>query len=164
MVVCNLFVLQALYKLGGRKFWIYNTGPFGCMPQTPALRKTSDSELDEIGCMAVYNNDAKAFNEGLLDLCDKMRSELEDAAIIHTDMYAIKYDLFANPSKYGEIFTSSIFDSFFLFSWSGRGSGNGNVYPGVKSVYVTVYTVIPVMELNFVISWACLGFFGLIKT
>ncbi|CAO2817355.1 unnamed protein product [Amaranthus hypochondriacus] len=92
---------KALYKLGARKFWIYNTGPLGCLPQTLALRKKNDSELDDLGCLALYNNAAKAFNQGLSTLCDKMRSELKDASIVHIDMYAIKYELFANPGDYG---------------------------------------------------------------
>ncbi|KAJ8452354.1 hypothetical protein Cgig2_006159 [Carnegiea gigantea] len=92
---------KVLYKLGGRKFWIYNTGPLGCLPQTLALRKKNDSEFDELGCLALYNDAAKAFNAGFSNLCDKMRSEIKDATIVHTDMYAIKYDLFANPEKYG---------------------------------------------------------------
>ncbi|KAL2896436.1 GDSL esterase/lipase LIP-4 [Bienertia sinuspersici] len=92
---------KALHKLGARKFWIYNTGPLGCLPQTLALRKKNDSELDELGCLALYNNAAKAFNEGLSKLCDNMRLELKDAIVVYVDMYAIKYDLFANPAKYG---------------------------------------------------------------
>lgn len=92
---------KALYKLGGRNFWVYNTGPLGCSPQTLALRKKNDSELDELGCMVLYNNAAKALNKGLSKLCDKMRSEIKGATVVHTDMYAIKYDLFANPTKYG---------------------------------------------------------------
>ncbi|XP_019107916.2 GDSL esterase/lipase LIP-4 isoform X2 [Beta vulgaris subsp. vulgaris] len=92
---------KALYKIGARKFWIYNTGPLGCLPQTLALRKKNDSELDELGCLALYNNAAKAFNEGLSKLSDKIRSELVDAFVVHIDMYAIKYDLFANPVRYG---------------------------------------------------------------
>ncbi|XP_021736491.1 GDSL esterase/lipase At1g09390-like [Chenopodium quinoa] len=92
---------KALYKLGARKFWIYDTGPLGCLPQILALRKKNDSELNELGCLALYNNGAKAFNDGLSNLCDKLRTELKEAFVVHVDMYAIKYDLFANPGRYG---------------------------------------------------------------
>lgn len=102
-LIGSLVILQALYRLGARKFWVYNTGPIGCLPQTLALQKKNDSEVDELGCLRVYNNAAKAFNEGLRNLCDKIRSELQDGIIVHTDMFAIKYDLFANPGKYGKL-------------------------------------------------------------
>ncbi|CAO2821460.1 unnamed protein product [Amaranthus hypochondriacus] len=93
--------IRALYIFGARKFWIYNTGPQGCLTQTLALQKRNDSELDGIGCLAVYNNATKAFNEGLRNLSNKLRSEIQDATFVYVDMYAIKYDLFANPQIYG---------------------------------------------------------------
>ncbi|XP_072974868.1 GDSL esterase/lipase At1g09390-like [Typha angustifolia] len=93
--------IELVYENGGRKFWIYNTGPLGCLPQTLALRKKNDSMLDSLGCLADYNNAAKAFNVQLSELCDALRSEFKNATVVCTDMYKIKYDLFANPTKYG---------------------------------------------------------------
>ncbi|XP_078165253.1 GDSL esterase/lipase At1g09390-like [Carex rostrata] len=86
---------------GGRKIWIYNTGPLGCLPQTLALRKKENSTLDSVGCLADYNNAAMAFNALLDQMCDDLRSQYHNLTIVCTDMYAIKYDLFANPTKYG---------------------------------------------------------------
>ncbi|MQM03359.1 hypothetical protein Taro_036138 [Colocasia esculenta] len=83
------------------KFLVYNTGPFGCMPQTLARNKEDDSELDSNGCLTSFNNAAKAFNAGLRDFCDGLRSKLRDAIVVHVDMYAIKYDLIANHTRYG---------------------------------------------------------------
>ncbi|XP_020087321.1 GDSL esterase/lipase At3g62280-like [Ananas comosus] len=93
--------IELVYENGGRKFWIYNTGPLGCLPQTLALRKKNDSELDLLGCLADYNNAAKAFNEQMNKLCDKLSSEYKNATTVCTDMYSIKYDLFANHKEYG---------------------------------------------------------------
>ncbi|KAL9231254.1 hypothetical protein vseg_006505 [Gypsophila vaccaria] len=93
--------VNLLYGSGARKFWIYNVGPVGCLPKTLALRKKVGMEVDELGCLALYNDAAKAFNKGLSDLSDKLRSQLNNATVVYTDMYAIKYDLFANPGKYG---------------------------------------------------------------
>ncbi|WOL15971.1 GDSL esterase/lipase [Canna indica] len=91
-----------LHQNGARKFWIYNTGPFGCLPQKLALQKKNDSRLDQQGCLADFNNVAQVFNAGLGELCDQLRSEFKnDATIVYTDMYAIKYDLVANHAKYG---------------------------------------------------------------
>ncbi|PKA67257.1 GDSL esterase/lipase [Apostasia shenzhenica] len=93
--------VKSLYENGSRKFCIYNTGPLGCLPQTLSLRKKNDSKLDPVGCLAEYNNAAKEFNTGLRTLCHQMRSDFEMATIVYTDMYKIKYDLFANHTNYG---------------------------------------------------------------
>ncbi|KAM7271585.1 hypothetical protein ACFE04_030799 [Oxalis oulophora] len=91
--------VKALYDQGGRKFWIHNTGPLGCIPQK--LSVVQDKDLDSHGCLSSYNNAARLFNEALLRLCQEMRSELKDATIVHVDIYTIKYDLIANATKYG---------------------------------------------------------------
>ncbi|CAB4285094.1 unnamed protein product [Prunus armeniaca] len=91
--------VKALYDQGGRNFWIHNTGPLGCLPQKLSLVEKKD--LDPYGCLSSYNAAARSFNEALLDLCNGMRSELKDAVIVYVDIYAIKYDLIANSTKYG---------------------------------------------------------------
>ncbi|URD79169.1 hypothetical protein MUK42_18693 [Musa troglodytarum] len=69
--------------------------------QKLALLKKDDSELDPLGCLADLNSAAKAFNAGLSELCDLLRSEFKNATIVYTDVYAIKQDLIANHTKYG---------------------------------------------------------------
>ncbi|CAB4285095.1 unnamed protein product [Prunus armeniaca] len=91
--------VKALYDQGGRNFWIHNTGPLGCLPQKLSLVEKKD--LDPYGCLSSYNAAARSFNEALLDLCNAMSSELKDAVIVYVDIYAIKYDLIANSTKYG---------------------------------------------------------------
>nr|CAD1828596.1 unnamed protein product [Ananas comosus var. bracteatus] len=51
--------IEALYENGGRKFWIYNTGPLGCLPQTLALRKNNGSELDPLAAMLIITMQLK---------------------------------------------------------------------------------------------------------
>ena len=93
--------LQVLYDEGGRKFWIHNTGPLGCLPQKLSMVNLQNKVLEGHGCISSYNDAAKMFNEGLLHLCQEMRSELKDATIVYVDIYAIKQDLIANSIKYG---------------------------------------------------------------
>ncbi|ONK67633.1 uncharacterized protein A4U43_C05F2100 [Asparagus officinalis] len=93
--------IEIMYENGASKFWIYNTGPLGCLPQTLALRKKNDSVLDDFGCMADYNNACKVFNAGLSDLCDELRSKFKQATVVCTDKYTIRYDLVANHTNYG---------------------------------------------------------------
>lgn len=57
--------VRALRASGARKFWVYNTGPIGCLPQTLALRQKPGDELDAAGCLAAYNAAARSFNAEL---------------------------------------------------------------------------------------------------
>ncbi|WZZ86878.1 hypothetical protein YC2023_115457 [Brassica napus] len=88
-----------LYDEGGRRFWIHNTGPLGCLPQKLSMAQRKD--LDQHGCLASYNAAAKLFNQMLDHMCEKLRIELRDATIIYIDIYAIKYSLIANSKGYG---------------------------------------------------------------
>lgn len=91
--------VKSLYNEGGRKFWLHNTGPFGCLPKFIALSDKKD--LDSFGCISNFNSAARLFNEALYHSSQKLRTELKDAAIVYVDIYAIKNDLIANGTKYG---------------------------------------------------------------
>ncbi|ESQ29690.1 hypothetical protein EUTSA_v10023535mg [Eutrema salsugineum] len=92
-------VMKKLYDEGGRRFWIHNTGPLGCLPQKLSMVKRRD--LDQHGCLTSYNSAAKLFNQILDHMCEELRTELRDATIIYVDIYAIKYSLIVNSNKYG---------------------------------------------------------------
>lgn len=99
--------VKTIYDQGGRNFWLHNTGPLGCLPQK--LSSVQQRDMDAYGpygCLSTYNAAARLFNVGLRHTCDEMRFELKDAKIVYVDVYAIKYDLIANSTKYG--FTSPL--------------------------------------------------------
>ncbi|KAK6915707.1 GDSL lipase/esterase [Dillenia turbinata] len=96
----SLLDLKTIYNQGGRKFWVHNTGPLGCLPQK--LSFVRNISLDPHGCLLDYNSAAKLFNSGLLHLCQDLRSQLKDATIVYVDIYSIKYDLIANSFKFGK--------------------------------------------------------------
>jgi hypothetical protein len=101
IVSLYLYCMQSLYNEGGRKFWIHNTGPFGCLPKLIVLSQKKD--LDSFGCLSSYNSAAKLFNEALYHSSQKLRTELKDATIVYVDIYAIKNDLITNATKYGKL-------------------------------------------------------------
>ncbi|KAJ9547575.1 hypothetical protein OSB04_020118 [Centaurea solstitialis] len=93
--------IQNLYESGGRKFWIHNTGPLGCAPKELALHVHNETDVDSVGCFRVHNDLAKLFNKGLRRMCKELKQALKHVTIVYVDIYTIKYNLFATPSKYG---------------------------------------------------------------
>jgi hypothetical protein len=94
--------LQRLHEHGARRFLIHGTGALGCMPQKLAMPRDDDRGLDANGCIATINNVCKKFNSLLSEACDELRLQLKKSTIIFVDMFAIKYDLVANNTKYGK--------------------------------------------------------------
>ncbi|KAM0909480.1 hypothetical protein ACQ4PT_014801 [Festuca glaucescens] len=93
--------VQMLYANGSRNFWIHGTRALGCLPQKLSIPRKNDSDLDQNGCLKTYNRAAVAFNAALGSLCDDLNVQLKNATVVYTDLFAIKYDLVANHTKYG---------------------------------------------------------------
>lgn len=91
--------VKDIYNLGGRSFWIHNTGPIGCLPYI--LVNFPLAEKDENGCAKQYNEVAQYFNLKLKEAVVKLRDDLPLAAITYVDIYSVKYSLYNNPKKYG---------------------------------------------------------------
>ncbi|XP_019200074.1 PREDICTED: GDSL esterase/lipase At1g09390-like [Ipomoea nil] len=91
-----------LYLLGARKFWVHSTGPLGCLPLILSRRNYSAGDLDRHGCSRAVNRAALEFNDQLSRLCRQLRRRMKEVtAVVYVDVFAIKYDLIANSSKYG---------------------------------------------------------------
>ncbi|KAH6768918.1 hypothetical protein C2S51_014254 [Perilla frutescens var. frutescens] len=103
LVISNIRnAIQSIYELGGRNFWVHNTGPLGCLPDKLGERKPNASEVDEYGCIAIFNELAQELNSELDVMCQQLRFELENSTIVYVDVYSIKYNqLIANSSAYG---------------------------------------------------------------
>ncbi|KAL5701636.1 acetylajmaline esterase [Ranunculus cassubicifolius] len=93
--------IEKLYAEGARRFWIHNTGPLGCLPQSIALFGNDPSRLDEHGCVSTHNGAAKYFNLQLHALCTQLQHQYSDASVIYIDIFSIKLELISNYSKYG---------------------------------------------------------------
>ncbi|CAK9145255.1 unnamed protein product [Ilex paraguariensis] len=93
--------IRSLYQQGVKNFWVYNTGPLGCLPQKFATSSKNVSGLNPYGCLHRLNEGARVFNEKLRALCEGLRSAMKNATIAYMDVYAIKYDLIANSAIYG---------------------------------------------------------------
>ncbi|KAL2535213.1 GDSL esterase/lipase [Forsythia ovata] len=94
-------VMLGIYQVGGRNFWVHNTGPLGCLPAKLATRNTNGNDFDKYGCIKSLNEAAKAYNMMLNALSEQLRSQMKDATIVYVDIYSIKYNLIANSASYG---------------------------------------------------------------
>ncbi|GFP93596.1 GDSL esterase/lipase at1g09390 [Phtheirospermum japonicum] len=93
--------MWGIYLLGGKNFWVHNTGPFGCLPENLGSRITNANDFDQFGCIKYMNEGAKAFNAELSALCQGLRFQMKNSTIVYVDIYSIKYNLFANSASYG---------------------------------------------------------------
>ncbi|KAK9669355.1 hypothetical protein RND81_13G125100 [Saponaria officinalis] len=93
--------VQHLYKEGGRSFWIHNTGPIGCLPDSTGSITSPPGTLDKYGCIKSRNDIAKEFNKQLNDTVSKLRTELPKAAITYVDVYIAKYGLISQATSLG---------------------------------------------------------------
>ncbi|XP_071681368.1 GDSL esterase/lipase At1g09390-like [Lolium perenne] len=103
--------VKKVYEAGGRKFVLYDTGPFGCLPSTLSQLGTrrgsgggdgeEEEEVDDVGCLARHNAAAEALNARLRFLRRDLAAELPGATVVGVDMYAIKYGLVANHTAHG---------------------------------------------------------------
>ncbi|GAB4846752.1 hypothetical protein Ancab_025760 [Ancistrocladus abbreviatus] len=92
---------QQLYKEGARAFWIHNTGPLGCLPNTLLPYEPKSGNLDHTGCVEPINRAAREFNQQLEKRVSKLRLELPDASFTYVDMYSAKYALISHAKGQG---------------------------------------------------------------
>lgn len=93
--------MQNIYNLGARFFWVHNTGPIGCLPYV--LVAFASAEKDPAGCLKPYNEVAQYFNLKLQESIAQLRNEFPSAAFTYVDIYSVKYSLFAEPPKHGNL-------------------------------------------------------------
>lgn len=97
-----MLYFQILHSLGGRTFWIHNTGPLGCLPIILTVAPVADNQLDGAGCAKRYNDLAQYFNNLLKKGVDQLRKDLPLAAFTYVDVYSAKYSLYQQPKNYGK--------------------------------------------------------------
>lgn len=102
LMFCGL-LLQNLYQLGARIFWIHNTGPIGCLPYSVIYYPPKPANKDQNGCVKSHNEIAQEFNRQLKDKVSQLRKQLPDAVLTYTDIYTAKYSLISEAKKQGKL-------------------------------------------------------------
>lgn len=95
-----------MHRLGGRYFWIHNTGPIGCLPYALVHHPDIAARKDNAGCSITYNKVAQLFNLRLKETVARLRKTHPDAAFTYVDVYTAKYKLISEAKKLGKLQSS----------------------------------------------------------
>lgn len=93
--------VKQIYAVGGRSFWIHNTGPVGCLPYSLDRFLITAAQIDKYGCATPFNEVSQFFNHGLKEAVVQLRKDLPQAAITYVDIYSLKYTLTTQAKKFG---------------------------------------------------------------
>lgn len=115
--------IKEIYNLGGRSFLVFNIGPIGCYPAFIVGLPHSDSDFDEFGCLASYNNAVVNYNEMLKDKLSETRKSSPNASIVYVDIHSVILDLFRRPKDHGLMYGPK--------ACCGQGGGKYNFNPQV---------------------------------
>ncbi|KAJ6351548.1 hypothetical protein OIU78_007465 [Salix suchowensis] len=94
-------VVKQIYAVGGRTFWIHNTGPVGCLPYSLDRFLITASQIDKHGCASPFNEVSQFFNHRLKEAVGQLRKDLPQAAITYVDIYSLKYTLITRAKEFG---------------------------------------------------------------
>lgn len=95
MMIGNLTgQIQRIYDLGARKFEVVGVPPVGCCP---SLRRTEPSSV----CKAEENQCAAQYNQRLVSLLERFKSELIGFQYSYLGTYDLLLDYIQNPAIYG---------------------------------------------------------------
>ncbi|PSS07709.1 GDSL esterase/lipase [Actinidia chinensis var. chinensis] len=87
--------LQDLYKVGARKFVVFEIAPLGCLPDF--IDKTKPSTL----CNEKINGFVSIFNKNLGVKLNKLKSMLDGSTFVTAKAYQLIYDIVHNPLHHG---------------------------------------------------------------
>ncbi|XVF02572.1 hypothetical protein REPUB_Repub04eG0186200 [Reevesia pubescens] len=101
MLLLTCIVFRELYQEGARIFWIFNTGPIGCLPVFVINFPPKPENADQTGCIKSYNEVAQEFNKQLKEKIFQLRAQLLGARLTYVDIYSAKHSLISEANKYG---------------------------------------------------------------
>ncbi|XP_010265515.1 PREDICTED: GDSL esterase/lipase 7-like [Nelumbo nucifera] len=87
--------LETLYKLGARKFLVFEIAPIGCMPIFTRIVP------HEGPCVEELNQVVSVFNDGLPAMLKQLTTSLQGSTFAVGYGSKLGHDMITNPSKYG---------------------------------------------------------------
>lgn len=88
--------LTQLYKLGARNVAVAGLGPLGCIPSQLVRQKSVNGE-----CSDYVNKICADYNLGLIQVLQRLNSQLPGAKFLYADNYYPTLEYRTNPSQYG---------------------------------------------------------------
>ncbi|KAJ9700563.1 hypothetical protein PVL29_006054 [Vitis rotundifolia] len=85
-----------MYRLGGRKFVVFDVGPIGCLPAI-ARKRAGPKTL----CVEEINNVVSIFNAKLALKINQLSSTLRNSTFVLVKNFNFVHDLVENPSRFG---------------------------------------------------------------
>lgn len=93
--------VKHVYGLGGRTFWVHNTGPLGCLAYSLDRFHVTPAQTDKFGCAIPMNEAAQFYNRKLREAVVQLRKDMPRASITYVDVYSVKYQLITQANTYG---------------------------------------------------------------
>ncbi|XP_059629637.1 GDSL esterase/lipase ENOD8-like [Cornus florida] len=81
----EIMILQDVYKLGGRSFWVQNTDPFGCLPLLLTSFPEAAAQNDNVGCEIPFNQLSQYYNYILKEAVAQLGKDLPLGAITYVE-------------------------------------------------------------------------------
>lgn len=88
-------LMQALYSVGLRKFFIAGVGPLGCIPNQRATGQAAPGR-----CVDYVNQILGTFNQGIKSLVEQLNNR-PGAIFVYGNTYGAVGDILNDPSTYG---------------------------------------------------------------
>ena len=92
------------------------TGPLGCIPSQ--LYMVNGSNNNNSKCVTKINNLVSMFNSRLKDLPNTLNTTLPGSFFIYQNIYDLFHDIVVNPSKYGKMTSTYLFNKGFALGFN----------------------------------------------
>ena len=109
--------LQTLIAAGAKNFALFNAPPGGCLPIFLTLFQWRSPILDECGCLAEYNEAARAYNAELNTTLEQLQQAFPQTTFRLLDFYAAFYEILKNVEHYGKETHHKVILQFFTIDY-----------------------------------------------
>eukprot|EP00253_Pinus_taeda_P023314 PITA_23314 len=102
--------IQALIEEGAQYIFVQGMPPLGCLPAILTIDPyPRNSDYDENGCLASYNQLSQDHNTALQETLEQLRIQYPHAILVYADYYNMFMEIIKNHAAYG--FTANTFQS-----------------------------------------------------
>jgi len=94
--------VQALIEEGAQYIFVQGMPPLGCLPAILTIDPyPRNSDYDENGCLASYNQLSQDHNTALQETLEQVRIQYPHAILVYADYYNMLMEIIKNHAAYG---------------------------------------------------------------